>query len=93
VSDKKPKAAWDDEPTPRIDLELRANGSYVQGSPGKLEKFMPPEVPRDLERKLRHAARLLGTIRIDCVLDGPDGTLDPDLLEQRLGDLEEVLTP
>ncbi|GEM_PF-2385998 len=93
MSDKKPKAAWDDEPTPRIDLELRANGSYVQGSPGKLEKFMPPEVPRDLERRLRHAARLLGTIRIDCMLDEVDGILDPGLLEQQLGELEEVLTP
>ena len=47
----------------------------------------------DLERRLRHARRLLETIRIDCMLDGPDGTLDPELLEQQLTELESVLTP
>ena len=88
MNDKKP---WADEPTPQTDRNLRANGEYVQGAPGKLEKFMPPDFARDLERRLRHALKLVNSLRIDVMHDtefSDIGTMD---LDGRLGDIEEVL--
>ena len=88
MSNKKPKAAWADEPTPLTDEK---EDSIWDSDAGIAYYMVESGVTKDLERRLRHAARLLGAIRVDCKLDGPDGTLDPDLLEQQLGDLEEVL--
>lgn len=80
---------WAGEPTPLCDqaevLSWDADDTLVIST--------DRGAARDLERRLRHAARLLGTIRVDCMLDGSDGTLDPELLEQRLGELEEVFDP
>ena len=83
-NDKKP---WADEPTP---LCAPYYGHWATTCTDRGTIF---DVASDLERRLRHAGRLLGTIRIDCMLDGPDKTLDLELLEQRLGELEEVLDP
>lgn len=85
-----PKKPWDQEPTPLCDEAAYDVGDYgrkmcVDGD------YVDSDFARRMERRLRHAARLLGTIRIDCMLDGPDGTLDPELLEQRLAELEETL--
>ena len=83
------KYPWDDEPTPLCDRDLRANGVYAQCSPSTLEKFMPPDVPRDLERRLRRALKLVNSLRIDCM----HGELDHEMEERRLSDIEEILTP
>ena len=92
MSNKKPKAAWADEPTPLCEKERwQPDDDKARSAKDGCIEVVDFDVARDLERRLRHAARLLGTIRVDCMLDGPDGTLDPDLLEQRLGDLGEVL--
>ena len=101
MSDKE-KPAWDDEPTPQTDAQaldrmyFSDQGSLLTATTSEKSEYgdyVPVELARDLERRLRHAGRLLGTIRIDCMLDGVDGILDPGLLEQQLGELEEVLTP
>ena len=84
----KPKP-WDDEPTPLCDESI----FVIRDENGDDNNCIGVGFACDLERRLRHAGRLLGTIRIDCMLDGPDETLDPELLEQRLGELEEVLDP
>ena len=82
---KNPKPPWADEPTPLVDGELNTI------DPAKEDLVVDPDFARDLERRLRYAARKLGTIRVDCIVDGTDGELDPELLEQMLGELEEVL--
>lgn len=98
------KYPWSDEPTPLCE-KASMDGCYWTDQGSRIE-LVPSDykrasngevvfidVAQDLERRLRYASRLLGTIRIDCMLDGPDGTLDPELLEQRLGELEETLAP
>lgn len=86
MNDKAPKPPWAEEPSPLCDSK--------QEDPAIAAGFNDwPSFARDLERRLRHAHRLLETIRIDCMLDGPDGTLDPELLEQQLTELESTLTP
>lgn len=88
------KYPWSDEPTPQTDAlhaRMEAENERTEGRlDPKHDYYDWLNHSRDLERRLRHAARLLGTIRVDCMLDGSDGTLDPELLEQRLGELEEV---
>lgn len=52
------------------------------------------DVARDLERRLRYALKLVNSLRIDMETDdGPGGFLDPELLDQQLSDIEEILTP
>ena len=51
------------------------------------------DVARDLERRLRHALKLANSLRIDVMhVDGKREQLDPELVEQRLSAVEEVLT-
>ena len=85
MNDKKPKAAWAEEPTPLTEAEIEKHDGE-----DSFQHYI--DFARDLERRLRHAAKKLGAIRIDCMLDGTDGELDPELLEQMLGELEEVLS-
>ena len=86
MSDKAPKPPWADEPAPLTETEIERHDGE-----DSFQHYI--DFARDLERRLRHASRLLATIRVDCMLDGPDGTLDPELLEQQLTELESVLTP
>ena len=70
---------WTDEPTPRCDaLVIRAANSL----------FWHAEA-RELERRLRHALKLVGKLRADS--DCSD--FDMDDLERRLTNIEETLTP
>jgi hypothetical protein len=76
---------WADEPTPLCDEKTDYNILPT-----------PPDFARDLERRLRHALKLVNSLRIDAQYDtdpGNEHPLDPELLEQRLSDIEEVLTP
>ena len=92
---KNQKPPWADEPTPLCDeqeYETWSEGNQGMGD-DYAEHVVHADIARDLEQRLRHAAKKLGAIRIDCMLDGSDGELDPELLEQMLGELEEVLSP
>lgn len=58
------------------------------------DKKKPWAVAEDLERRLRHARKLVNSLRIDAMhVDGKREQLDPELVEQRLSNIEEVLTP
>ena len=89
MSNKKPKPPWADEPTPLCDKE-EVHYSDI-GLTSALE-FVDAYVARDLEQRLRHAARLLGTIRVDCMLD-TGHPIDNEWLEQQLSEIERTLTP
>ena len=82
MNDKKPKAAWADEPTPLCDEKTDYNILPT-----------PPDFARDLERRLRHAWKLVNSLRIDATHCGGMRELDPELVDQRLADIEEVLLP
>ena len=61
---------------------------------GEIIRFAPPEFARDLERRLRQALKLVNSLRIDAMHacdPAPEWRLDPELLEQRLSDIEEIL--
>ena len=99
---KKPRPEWAQEPTPLCNAEER-DGFYFsdQGNKFTLKPWeyertedgevVPAVFARDLERRLRHAWKLVNSLRIDCMPDERDGGLDPELLEERLSDIEEVL--
>ena len=81
MDEKKP---WADEPTPKCEALVRRCASSM---------FWRAEA-RDLERRLRHAWKLVNSLRIDAQYDtdpGNEHPLDPELLEQRLSDIEEIL--
>ena len=78
-----------DEPVPLCDENI----FVIRDEQGDDNNCIGVGFACDLERRLRHASRLLATIRVDRMLDGPDGTLDPELLEQQLTELESTLTP
>ena len=83
MDEKKP---WADEPTPKCEALVRRCASSM---------FWRAEA-RDLERRLRHAWKLVNSLRIDAMHahdPAPEWQLDPELLEQMLGELEEVLSP
>ena len=82
-----PKKPWDQEPTPLCD-EMDEVRTISEPHIHAAELLLKA---RDLERRLRYAWKLVNSLRIDAMLDGPDGTLDPELLEQRLSELEGVL--
>ena len=91
---KKPKAAWADEPTPLCDEDKRQLWDCCDG---EYRYFIPEGLAGDLERRLQYARRLVNLLRID-VLHNTDADntlcwLDPDELEQRLSYIEEALTP
>ena len=81
---KERKPAWADEPTPLTDehddMRYRLMTAHA----------------RKLERRLRHAWKLVNSLRIDAMHahdPAPEWQLDPELLEQRLADVEETLQP
>lgn len=79
------KNPWDEEPTP---LCHKAKLSDDETS------VVPAEFAEDLERRLRHAWKLVNSLRIDMETDdGPGSFLDPELLDQQLSGIEEILTP
>ena len=82
MSDKKP---WNDEPTPLCNKNTRMGLTQR----GVIIDFVPTEVSKDLERRLRHARRLVGKLRADSEC----GDFDENDLEQRLAQIEETLTP
>jgi len=87
MSDKKP---WADEPVPLCDEKLKS--AYDEMETRML--VVDAEVARDLERRLRHSLKLVNSLRIDAMHDGGPGNFhDPELLDERLSDIEEVLTP
>ena len=78
MSDKKP---WADEPTPLCD-----RWRYVTTTGFECCDL---NAARDLERRLRRVNALIGKLRADTDC----GDFDKDDLEQRLANIEEVLTP
>ena len=91
MNDKKP---WDDEPTPQTDKE---SDSVWSADDGTCFERVHSDFARDLERRLRHAWKLVNSLRIDAMHDDREESnrsyMDIDELEQRLSDIEEVLTP
>ena len=81
MSDEKP---WASEPTPLCDEDVHAD--VAQG--GLVVETVPIETARDLERRLRHALKLVEKLRADSEC----GDFDEDDLEQRLTRIEETLT-
>lgn len=98
MSDK--KKPWADEPTPLCE-KAAMDGRYFtdQGSCIELRpcdyklasngEVVFIDVAQGLERRLRHAWKLVNSMRIDAEC----GDFDLVDLEQRLADIEEVLTP
>lgn len=87
MSDKEP---WADEPTPLCDKDkLRA----WDCRDGEYRYFIPEDLAGDLERRLRHAWKLVNSLRIDAMhmdeAHGPE--VDPAILEQQLSVIEGVL--
>ena len=79
------KYPWSDEPTPlcaKMDEVKTISEPHVHAAELLLKA-------RDLERRLRHALKLVGKLRADSEC----GDFDEDDLEQRLARIEETLTP
>lgn len=70
------KHPWDEEPTPLCDERVLLYGS---------DSFMSTAL--EFERRLRHAWKLVNSLRIDAM----NGELDCELTKQRLADIEEAL--
>ena len=90
------KKDWADEPTPMVDRteEHVANLHNEWACKGKnpvSEFAVRSDEVRDLERRLRHAWKLVNSLRIDATHCGGMRELDPELVDQRLADIEEVL--
>ena len=83
------KKLWAGEPTPQTDKEEIDNGGSVEIGPYSSMLYVDPDFARDLERRLRHALKLVGKLRADSEC----GDFDEDDLEQRLTRIEETLTP
>jgi hypothetical protein len=99
------KKPWADEPTPLCD-EAKV---YADCDDSCLDIYyhnmadrsdydggcVRADVAENLERRLRHAWKLVNSLRIDAIHQGdPEtdkGWMTPEELEQRLGDIEEVL--
>ena len=79
------KKPWDDEPTPLCD-EMDEVRTISEPHVHACELLLKA---RDLERRLRHAWKLVNSLRIDLVHEGAD--ISPSITEQRLADIEEVL--
>ena len=81
------KNPWDEEPTP---LCHKAKLSDDETS------VVPAEFAEDLERRLRHAWKLVNSLRIDAMnAQDMDETAEYELglaeIESRLSDIEETL--
>ena len=79
------KKDWADEPTP---LCAPYYGYWATACADRGTIF---DVASDLERRLRHAWKLVNSLRIDVTHCGGMRELDPELVNQRLADIEEVL--
>lgn len=83
------KKDWADEPTP---LCAPYYGHWATTCTDRGTIF---DVASDLERRLRHAWKLVSSLRIDAMHDDREESnrsyMDIDELEQRLGDIEGVL--
>ena len=77
---------WDQEPTPLCDEEVWLDDDKSE--------VIDPEFSRALERRLRHAWKLVNSLRIDIMHahgSEPDWQPDSELLEQQLADIERAL--
>ena len=81
------KYPWDDEPTPLTDAEVKRRDDLNFPPDQSYSSDPDADFARDLERRLRHALKLVNSLRIDCM----HGELDCEYIEQRLADIEEVL--
>ena len=88
MSEKKPKPAWADGPTPQTDRAAYDVGGFGR-EPREDGDHVESNFARDLERRLRHANALIGKLRADTDC----GDFDNDDLAQRLANIEETLTP
>lgn len=79
---------WANEPTPQTDKE---SNSVWSADDGTCFERVYSDFARDLERRLRHAWKLVNSLRIDATHCGGMRELDPELVDQRLADIEEVL--
>ena len=84
---KRPKPAWADEPTP---ICAKEEVHYSDVCLSSAIDFVDAYVARDLERRLRHALKLVNSLRID-VMSNQGGLCDPEPIEQQLSAIEEVL--
>ena len=82
---KNQRPAWADEPAPLCDDELLS--LYDETETRRIA--VDADFACDLERRLRHALKLVGKLRADSEC----GDFDEDDLEQRLTRIEETLTP
>ena len=74
------KSPWSDEPTPLTAAEIEKHDGE-----DSFQHYI--DFARDLERRLRHAWKLVNSLRIDAM----NGELDCECTEQRLSDIEETL--
>ena len=84
TSNEKP---WADEPTPLCGEKRRTEIDRC----GEEFDVVDTAFARDLERRLRHAWKMVNSLRIDATHCGGMRELDPELVDQRLADIEEVL--
>ena len=80
------KKAWADEPTPLTTAEIEKHDGE-----DSFQHYI--DFAAELEKRLRHAWKLVNSLRIDCMhgAHGDDWQLDPELLEQQLANIEETL--
>ena len=81
------KSPWSDEPTPLCDNAALSDDET---------SVVPAEFAEDLERRLRHAWKLVNSLRIDAMnAQDMDETAEYELglaeIESRLSDIEETL--
>ena len=89
---KKPKAAWDDEPTPLCEKERwQPDDDKARSAKDGCIEVVDFDVARDLERRLRRALKLANSLRLDA-LRTDDWTMNAADVEQQLRAIEEVLT-
>ena len=85
---------WDDEPTPLCEKAAYDMGDYGR-EPRTDGDHVEFDFAADLERRLRHAWKLVNSLRIDAMHDEREESnrsyMDIDEMEQRLADIEEVL--
>ena len=82
MSTPTPKPPWAEEPAPLTETEIERHDGE-----DSFQHYI--DFARDLERRLRHALKLVGKLRADSEC----GDFDGDDLEQRLARIEETLTP
>ena len=82
-NDKKP---WADEPTP---LCAPYYGHWATTCTDRGTIF---DVASDLERRLRHAWKLVNSLRTDA-MSVPNHPMDSDILEHQLSGIKETLQP